>query len=1486
MTFYNKSIFLALSILGYAVSGIAQNNPKNSSLPTGAGSGQVAHPKDFNQSPNVAPVGYSYTREHIPLFPYQTLPTLSVSGTTVPILISTTYTNGWGQPLMTINRNNGSKDVVIPYDNRTSDTGVSYLPYADNFGSSFYNNVYTKQKNYYNTNFPAENESAYSVMKVYSDGTIPTGKSYAPGRALVGESKGTTVKKDINDNSQIYIVNFSSGSICKSGTYTAGQLSVTITEDEHQKKFMEYSDKTGKLICKKQFAGGSTWLSTYYVYDDLNRLIFVLPPKAANQLTSNNCISNVTDLCFRYNYDKYNNLIDRSTPGRSDTEIVIYDHMQRVVMSRTPNLKAKNQWHFNVLDRIGRVVFEGIYTGSEGTNYWRGIANGSLSAYTHYVGSTPVSADSTLEHYLKNGFNGSSYPNRLHGCEINQYYYYDEYDNLPVSGVSFASAVLPGFYPTSGTSVAPTPVLHVVGKLVCSKVKLMKSGVANNFSNDWITNVYFYDERGRVVQQQTLNPWNQWDTVTMQYTFSGSLLRELYSYNLWSGVNKQQVSIRRTYLYNTRSGRLEYVKQKLDTFAEHIIVGYSYDDLGRVKKKILGNVEEQNYTYNIRGQLKGINALTLKATTMPSIVSYCSELYYETGFDSSRYDGLLTGYKWRTSSSEQRAYGYMYDAAGRMTYADYNDSSNAVPSNPTNPHTWNKVNRDFTVSNLAYDLNGNITDMKQRGYDTLYAPGDIDVLGYTYDNGNKLVRVTDGGIKSPVQDFDNGSSGSGNDYTYDANGNLITDANKGVTIAYNELDAQSMVYKNNDTIKYIYDASGDMIQKQVYENGDTATYTYWGSLVIKNDSLNFVKHPEGRARWIADSSKFKYDYFVRDHQGNVRTVVTEQATYGRMLAHAGFEMSAANVEEALFTSIDAVRDMKPGGTPNDLMSAILNGSEPGKEIGAAILVHVMAGDEINLKAYGYYENADTSLMNTYATPAAMVGQLVNTLIGTNIISGEGGAVSTSTITNLLNSTNYAAYDAIKASITDPNYPRTYLNCMVFDEEMNLLPEECQAVQLTGAPEDWHLMELPAVRANKNGFILQYLSNESAMPVALDHNYIIVSTGTLLEEQHYYPHGLVINAGQQSGTLKNKYLFETNELQTELGLQLSDFHARNYDQQIGRFTAIDPMAEHAGQDMLSPYHFVGNDPANYVDPLGLSRTPRSSAHSVLMGHTQAGVQKIVSKIGVALEGVGNFFGSLGGDGDAFVLPDATVINDISGSAIPPAAAGPHNGGGGSSSGRKGSEAKEVVPRTEEMDPQYWCIEQHSKTTEEEVEKKRVYYAGRSPVLLHGVKYDLAAFAKFYDDNAYKYNARYVIHGDGTTYSLDRAFSAETMVDEKPYKPFAEVAQTLVMSLPSFVGVFGFNTVTVAAGEVTTDYSASEVPSIVGKGPSIHIHPPSFSMYHKDYHYGRSRLYFKPRKLGPSPGDKTESSRYKLFSVMVDEKYIWLYRGNEVYTFPKN
>ncbi|HEU4609364.1 MAG TPA: hypothetical protein VFS31_14705, partial [Chitinophagaceae bacterium] len=221
-------------------------------------------------------------------------------------------------------------------------------------------------------------------------------KTFAPGNSWAG-SEGSTSEKavtfkylinTIDDAVRIWTINFDPVSYDGSNNmvnaniptspvspvnkiYNAGELYKNVTLDESGSAVVEYKDKEGQVILKKvqvgsiaaDYSGHGGFLCTYYVYDDLNRLRFVIPPKAVQAINSTWSLPAdvVNELCFRYEYDERGRMIAKKVPG-AGWAYMVYDKRDRLVFTQDANMRVKNQWLTTLYDALNRPVATGMIT--------------------------------------------------------------------------------------------------------------------------------------------------------------------------------------------------------------------------------------------------------------------------------------------------------------------------------------------------------------------------------------------------------------------------------------------------------------------------------------------------------------------------------------------------------------------------------------------------------------------------------------------------------------------------------------------------------------------------------------------------------------------------------------------------------------------------------------------------------------------------------------------------------------------------------------------------------------------------------------------------------------------------------------------------------------------------------------------------------------------------------------------------------------------
>jgi RHS repeat-associated protein len=1248
-----KLYILIICTFFYAVRSSAQNVPNGVNTPAAVAIQPlpVEYPPDFEM--DTLKYLRSYVRTFTPIYPLKDADKFSMylPDSSNKILISTRYLDDMGRPIQTVIKqaSPSKKDLVIPtlFD-EFGNQSLHLLPYVaatKSDGRFKYLQSYADSA-FYKSSFP---EEQVYFGKTSFDGSPlnRVAKVMPPGNSWAGSGKGKTIAyrtNSIADSVRLFTINISSEEDIPASSvfYLPGTLYVQEIIDESGNKTITYTDETGKQILSKTQlvinpnTAYTGWLCTYFVYDEMNKLRFVIPPKATELLVASVWsvqanLAAIKNLCYSYYYDALGRVVTKCLPAKGKTYL-IYDANSKVVLSQDSVLRATSQWQFVKYDDQNRINKSGLIT----------LAGLSRDAVAQQAA---VSTD---------------YPTVTGTYTILTEAYYDNYSWVGPSGSGLSSTLLATDINGTNFNTAYNTAPDYAQQLVTSsRIRGAVTGTKTLVvgTDTYLYALSLYDDNGRVIQSSANNITGGKDVSTIQYSFTSQVLRSFMRHQK-SGTNPQTHTLLTAYAYD-HMGRLLGLNKQADGQPLKKIADYSYNELGQLKSKVLGSgIETQNFTYNIMGTLRGINKDYAQAQNNNSW--FGEELSYDYGFTQNQLNGNIAGIKWRSKGDgEQRAYGYTYDAAGRLTKADFTQNNAG----------WNtSAGVDYSVSNLTYDANGNILSMVQKGL-KLNTSSIIDSLVYGYNtNSNQLQYVTDkaNDANSRLGDFKEVNNNATADYAYDGNGNLLSDQNKKITsIVYNFLDLpQTITVAGKGTITYTYDAKGAKLKKTVTEGSSTTITTYVNGFVYKAsspqgggpvgaDTLQFAFQEEGRLRPTVNGQLTTFDYFIKDHLGNIRMVLTDKKDTAFYPA-ATMELANNAVESAFYTKIPETRVAKPAGYIGDqnTLNYVCKVNGAGNKIGPGITLKVMSGDKFNIKANSWYKTNGV----LPAPPANPLLDLLNALNG-----GVGNLPGAKRSPLELEQSGIFTPGASKFLDEQPNpqnKPKAYLNWVLFDEQFNLV-QGSSGAELVGADNAFTTHVKQNLPVNTNGYLYIYVSNATPnIDVYFDNLQVTHLRGPLVEENAYYPYGLAM-AGISSKALPqsaaNKYKgnagteFGSEEWADGSGLELYETGLRRYDAQIGRFTGVDILAESTAD--LTPYHFAANNPVMFVDPSGaLSKTADEGDNPV----NPASFSNAASLLDYIIKnGIGGFdneymfwsFASSGG-GSGMNLASFQYSNDIS------------------------------------------------------------------------------------------------------------------------------------------------------------------------------------------------------------------------------------------------
>jgi len=811
------------------------------------------------------------------------------------------FIDGLGRPVQTVALQASpvnNKDIVQPQAyNTLGQQTISYLPYADNSTvnpiGSFRATAINDQLSYYtnsgtsaNPNAVANETSAPFSQQLFENSPLQrevsagmTGGGFQP---TVSGNKFKTVSYRLNNSTQ-------DGNIMlwtTSGTYTLGTnyadntLYVADGIDEDGFEARNFIDAAGRLILKRQLKSGAN-VDTYYVYNIGGALSYIIPPQALASMVSSGNYSlsagPVNTLIFVFTYDSMSRVVEKTVPAKGKINVV-YDPMNRPVLVQDPNLQANNKWTYIKYDVKGRAINQGIYT--DATNTTRAAmqtyVNSLASGYsTTWYESRSISG--TYNFYTNNVFPTTNITPLA-------YAYFDDYDVDNNGAANFS-------YVTQGLSGEQTPTTAPVKGIPTAITQTtVGSGVT---SNEWFTKVTFYDKRGNPIQTQSNNHMSYTSIFTL--TDISTLVPDFVGVPQITKISKKSSStvtttVQTNFTYDYFY-RLKAVDQYYNGSAVSHVATYTYNEMGQMVKKSLGYVSATSWLqnvdmrYNIRGMLTSINNSTLTSdaglTNNDSNDVFGINILYDQVDsripNSAYFNGRVSAVRWMSkdasgTASAERSYTFTYDGLQQLANATYQEKQTGNTGFTSNLHGFDEI--------FTYDIGGNISSLvRNASTQNTNSYVQIDNLAYTYNSSSpyQLQKVTDGTDANHTGlGFQNLTGNTTFTYSYDGNGNMTIDPNKGLTLAYNVLnktDKITMSLGTNRWIDYTYDAGGHLIRKRQFDNNTLVhTTDYIDRFLYFDGTLQYFAMPDGRVlnTGTASAPVFTQEYVITDQQGNAR----------------------------------------------------------------------------------------------------------------------------------------------------------------------------------------------------------------------------------------------------------------------------------------------------------------------------------------------------------------------------------------------------------------------------------------------------------------------------------------------------------------------------------------------------------------------------------------------------------------------------------------
>ncbi len=830
--------------------------------------------------------GSTHVEKRVPRTPLENIGTLSPSN----IEIYHSYYDGLGRPTQTVHvggHPNESLDIVtnaVDYDN-LGRIDRSFVP----FSSSGNGNEATLPTSVHSDAKP------YDTTVIYDNSPLNRPKKQlGPGKRWHDYDKSLETKYQVASSGSVRLYPLISSAGVTTDNYGANTVSRVSTISEEGNTRITYRDNEGKVVQVSQQLDGSEYGHTHYIYDQLNRPRYIIQPKqfAASSNAFDENDPEFNNGIFTYKYDKRGRVRHTHVPGSGWTDFV-YDRLDRLVLSQNDFQETQDLWTYSKYDALGRVIETGEVTSAK-------------SRFDLQLDFDTISQAYEQWHIIDKEYTDVSFPGSVSNRTPRVKNYYDVYD--------IGSASVPNIdYDDNETNQ---------GKHNDATGLLTWSFVDDSNSSKEYHKVHYYDNRGRLIQTIQghqlggSTPSNHPLMTSFSYNFIGEVTSSSQIFELDGQTDQKLVE---DFTYDHKGRPITY-GAGINSSTSQICTS-SYDPVGRLLQKVYypgqnftyggdvdfiyrppnpdgPNVEDEarkgiildagteitlneapysadivtgtdptninglqtmDYEYNIRDQVIGINTSSGNHNLVTGQGDLFSlKLQYTGPSGTGRYDGKLWKQSWQVAADQSvplstRVYTYGYDNATRITGATYTGGTG----------------ENFSVSGIDYDKNGNLMSLVRKKT----ASSNMDNLSYTYNNGNRLIKVEDTETEDHEVDFVNRSSLT-NEYEYYPDGCLKKDLNENISIIDYDLylgKPSKITLTTGEWIEYRYNGAGDLIQRTLSSG---TTWDYLGGMILKDGKPYQITTAEGRVVYEEGTPGFEFGY--RDQVGNLRVGFRER----------------------------------------------------------------------------------------------------------------------------------------------------------------------------------------------------------------------------------------------------------------------------------------------------------------------------------------------------------------------------------------------------------------------------------------------------------------------------------------------------------------------------------------------------------------------------------------------------------------------------------